>query len=172
MEKYFIVTEESSLYGDFMAYKENLRMVNELVKKFMEKHGIETSYYSPTTEKLYIQPTENDIQKFDSVLAKPVEGGLRAFKKNSLIGKDWCNRLKEANLKVLHKPFVPFYFRRALGGYYQTRLFEIDGTVYCSINANYTHLEATKGMVEMKASEFFRIIEDYESRNQGGKEDV
>ena len=45
MERFFKVTAESPLYHDYMAYIRNAHEVNELVKAFMDKHGIETSLY-------------------------------------------------------------------------------------------------------------------------------
>jgi len=164
MEKYYIVTEESSLHHDYMSFLENGKKVNELVKAFMKKHQIETRFYAPSDEKLYIQPSEIDVQKFNSILTKPLENGLRAFKKNSTIGKDWINTLKENNIKVSHKPFVPMYFT-GVYGHLRTRLFQIEGTVYCSIEGEFRHLDTPKGMEEIKASEFFKIIEDNEEKN-------
>lgn len=161
MEKYFKVTEEASLNRDYWSYVKNAKEVNELVKAFMAKHHIETNYYAPTDEKLYIQPTDADEKKFDSVLSQPIENGLRAFKKNSAIGKDWVKSLNEKGLKVLHRPFVPMYFH-GVYGHLRSRLFDINGTVYCSIEGEFSQLDTPKGFEEMKASEFFKIIEDSE----------
>jgi len=174
VERFFKVTAESPLYHDYMAYIRNAHEVNELVKAFMDKHGIETSLYIPYNEKLYIQPTKADTEKFDAMLCKPETGNVRAFKKNSLVGKDWITSLKERNLKILHKPFVPLYFPHRGGGHYQTRLFQIDGVVYCSIAGGFRQLDTPKGMVKIKASEFFRIIEEHEEKSQktGGEANV
>lgn len=159
-EKFYKVTEKSHLYHHFWEYVENRKQVNELVKDFMKKHGIEAEGYAPLSDRLYIQPTKADVEKFDSVLNKPVEQGLRTFKKNSTIGKDWVNTLAEKELKVLRKPFVPMYFRNAFGQTF-SRLFEAGGTVYCSLKSEFGEWETPAGMEEIKASEFYRIIEEY-----------
>ncbi|WFR64172.1 hypothetical protein P9222_08345 [Paenibacillus amylolyticus] len=59
---------------------------------------------------------------------------------------------------MLRKPYVPFYFRGFGGGRIRSRLFEIDGTVYCSLDP--FEGDPPEGFVEMKASEFFKVIED------------
>lgn len=161
MEHYFKVTEASSLNREFMAYRENAKAIRELVKDFKATFAIESDVYWATDEALFIVPTKKDLSSRGSVYCAPIEDGLRKFKINSRIGKAWVKTLKDAGLKVLRKPYVPFYFRGFGGGRVRSRLFEIDGTVYCSMDP--FEGEAPKGLIEMKASDFFKVIEDHDS---------
>lgn len=161
MEHYFKVTDASSLHRDFMAYRDNSKAIRELVTDFIATHVVESTVYWATTEAFYIVPTEKDVSSHGSILCAPIDQGLRKFKLNSRIGKAWVKALKENDLKVLGKPAVPFYFRPFRGGRTRSRLFEIDGTVYCSLVP--FEGDPPEGLVEMKASEFFKAIEDQDS---------
>lgn len=163
-EKYFIVTEGSPLYKAFKEYQENLELVNEHVKKFMKKHGIKTSEYSASNETFYIVPVREDKEKFENSLGKELGNGLRPFKKNSKIGKDWVNSLKSKNLKVIRKPMVALYFETCAGRHW-SRLFELNGVVYCTFALENGNPNVPKGMIEIKASEFFKIIEEAETKS-------
>jgi len=163
MEKYFKVTKDSSLCNDYWSFVKNKKVINELVIEFIKKHHIETHSYGTSNDKFYIQPTNVDIQNFDSVLNKPIENGLRSFKKNSVIGKDWLKSLNEKGLTVKRKPMVPMYFDN-IYGHFHSRLFDTDGIVYCSIEGEFSELDTPKGFEEMKASEFFKIVEEIEKK--------
>ncbi len=162
MEKFYVVTDESSLKKDYLDYKKNDEMVREHIKNFMIDNGILTKEYAPTDESLYIIPTKEDINTFDTVLCKADKNGLRQFKKGSKIGKAWIKSLKEKDLTILHKPFVAFYFDNCYGKH-RTRLFDINGVVYTSMNlTEYDEYDfgTPQGMKEIKASEFYKIIEN------------
>ncbi|SDW31431.1 hypothetical protein [Paenibacillus sp. PDC88] len=160
MTGYFKVTEASSLHRDFIAYRDNAKAIRELVKDFSATHAIESTTYWPTDEALYIVPTEKDVSSHGSILCAPIESGLRKFKVNSRIGKSWLKALKDANLKVIRKPPVAFYFRSFSGGRIRSRLFSVDDQVYCSLDP--FEGDPPEGLTEMNASEFFKIIEDSE----------
>jgi len=159
MEKYFIVTEQSKLYGEYMRYIQNKKDVNDHVKEFTAKNEIKTTEYYANSGYLYIVPTENDLEKFEKVLTKPVNDGLRSFKKNSKINKQWVKSLDEKDLKVINKPVVLFYFTRGYGKT-RSRLFNVDKVLYCSFEVDTTELDCPEGMVEIKASEFYKILEE------------
>lgn len=160
MEKYFIVTEESQLHKDWFAYKKNSAAVRELIKAFFSEHGIESNEFYAADDAIYIVPSEKDKGTFNSLLCAPLENGLRQFKKTSKISKAWVKTLKDAGLRVFGKPMLILYFR-SLGGRFKSRLFDLNGILYCSLDP--VHGEAPEGFVEMKASEFFKIIEESES---------
>ncbi|MNP18938.1 hypothetical protein D3C76_1114440 [compost metagenome] len=159
MERYFIVTEENRLHKDWFDYKENSTRVCEIFKDFKQTVGIEAHGYYVSDDSIYIVPTENDLQAFKSILGAPNNEGLRKFRASSKISKAWVQMLKDAGLKVLRKPMVLLYFR-SFGGRYRSRLFDKNGVVYCSIDP--AGDETPKGFIEMKASEFYKIIEDAE----------
>jgi hypothetical protein len=160
MEKYYTVTEECSLHKAWFGYKENKARVNELFKHFKEQTGFESSEYYVTDHEIYIIPTEKDVETFGSVLCAPINDGLRKFRTTSKVGKAWVKALDDASLKVETKPMVILYFRSFGGGRYRSRIFDLNGNLYCSIDP--VDGEAPKGFVEMKASEFFGIIEESE----------
>lgn len=163
MEKYFIVTKDASLHDDYFAYKNNDRDISVIAKEFMEQYGIEAKQYARSSGSFYISATQNDYEKFKPMFKKDKINGLYEFKKNSEIGKAWIELLKSKDLKVLHKPFIAFEFSKFNGGKYSTRLFDIDGVVYLSFDCGY-EVDTPDGFKEIKASEFFKIIEDYEEK--------
>jgi hypothetical protein len=163
MEKFFIVTEQSELHKNYFDYKENRNVLCDLYNEFATKYGIEANQYYPMSVGLAIIPTKGDIEKFDKILKKEMGSGLREFKKNSEITKDWMQIIKTRNIKILHRPFVEFYFKHNYGKS-SSRLFDIDGVVYCSFENSYSELDTPEGFTEIKASEFYKVIKDYEKK--------
>lgn len=157
MEKFYIVTEESNLNKEYWKYKNNVKEVNEYVKKFMEQEGIKANEYYASTEKLYIVPTEDDLRTFNRKLNKELEGGLRQFKLNSSIAKRWVEFVNDNNIKILYKPFVRTYFNAY--GRSKSRLFNIGDTVYCTYETEF-NFNNPKGFKEIKASEFYSAVEN------------
>ena len=161
MEKFYIVTKESNLNKEYWEYVNNIKEVNKYVKEFMKQESIGAIEYHVDYKKIYIVPTENDVERFNSKLTKPLDNGLRAFKTNSLVGKKWIEFVKNNDIKILHKPFVGTYFN-AYGRSYQ-RLFHIGDIVYCSYETEF-NFNNPKGFTEIKASEFYRVIESLENK--------
>lgn len=156
MEKFFIVTDKARIHADYYDYEANLEKVNEAVKEFLSVNAIESTQYYAKNDAIYILPTEGDMARLGSVLCAPLENGLRKFKSSSKIGKDWTSRLKNAGLKVIERPRPIFYFRAA-GGRFRSRLFDQGGLLYCSMNPVIG--EPPEGLVEIKASEFYKVLE-------------
>lgn len=157
MEKFYIVTEESSLNKAYWEYKNNVKEVNEYVKRFMEQEGIKANEYYASTERLYIVPTEDDLRAFNCKLNKALENGLRQFKLNSPIAKRWVTFVNDNNIKMLYKPFVGTYFNAY--GRSKSRLFNIGDTVYCTYETEF-NINNPKGFKEIKASEFYYAVEN------------
>jgi hypothetical protein len=162
MEKYFIVTEQSKLHKEYYEYKNSDKKLHKIVKEFMQKYEIETNGYAHRDQTFYIEPTEKDLEKFNKVLCKPLENGLRAFKATSKIAKNWVETVEQ--VKPVSKPYVGFCFKNCLGKI-RSRLFDIDEVVYCSFSSEY-EIDIPEGFTEIKASEFFKVIEDWESKSQ------
>lgn len=159
MEKYFIISEDSSLYKNYFKWKSNEELVREHVKKFFENHGISAKQYIARNKELYIIPTKDDMGKFEKYFTKQVlENGLRKFKINSKIGKEWTKLVQENELNILSKPRIGFYF--PIYGRHSVRLFDIDKTLYCSIDSEYK-FDKPEWAKEIKASEFWKVVEDY-----------
>lgn len=156
MEKYFLITEEAILHRDYYKYLSNQKEVDALVQSFVKEHEIEAEHYHASADCIYIVPTDADNEKFKNVLGAAISNGLQKFKGSSKIHKAWIKMLKEKDLKVLYQPRVIFYLRHE-GGKFRSRLFEQDGALYCSFEP--APLEIPQGFVEMKASEFYKILE-------------
>lgn len=160
IEKYFEVTKDSGLYEEYSNYLENSIVLNKAVKNFMLKHNMETNTYACEKEKIYIQPTQKDKEIFKSQLCSYCNSqGLYSFKKNSKIGKDWIAQ----KVVVIYRPYVGLYFQDCCG-HTSSRIFKIKEKVYCSFKNEYDTMETPEGFTEMKASEFFKIIEDNENK--------
>jgi len=164
MERYFEVTKQSNLYNQYMEYKDNQEVMHNISKEFMDTQGIETNEYANQSDKFYIVPTEKDLDKFSKSLCKSVGEGLMAFKTNSKVGKTWVKALEEKQVKIKYKPYVGRSFRNCMGKN-RSRIFAIDSVVYCSFENEYDFEDTPEGFVEIKASEFWKIVEDYEGRN-------
>lgn len=160
MEKYFTVTEESKLHKEWFDYKDNKKAVNELVNIFTSENGIEAEEYYADNGAFYIVPSEKDTDTFLNLLGSPHDNGLRKFKSTSKIGKAWIKALKDADLKIMQRPMAILYFK-SVGGKFRSRMFDQNGILYCSLEP--VHGENPVGFVEMKASEFFRIVEESEN---------
>ncbi|MFV0518565.1 MAG: hypothetical protein ACK5MV_14330 [Aminipila sp.] len=157
MEKFFKINKDSKMYIDYFKYLKNEKAVIAIFNSIAEKHGIEAGSFVPFKEKLYILPTENDNAKFDGVLTLEDTSGKRQFKIRSEIGKEW----KEAvsNIEILDKPRYFMYGQRMMGQF-SSRLFHIKEELYGSLESNVHKVELMDFMEEIKASEFYKIIEE------------
>lgn len=159
MQKYYVVTPESQLCAEYWNYKGSLPVTRAIVKSFMESQGMEGDEYYASHDGFYFVPTAKDMELFGSQLSSEVHGeGLRRFKANGKVHKEWKKTLKEANHRIVPKPRVFFYFER-IGGRSLSQLFDVDDVVYCSFEQacdfdNPAHFQ------EIKGSEFHKIIED------------
>jgi len=161
LEKFYIAEEGSNLRKDYLTYIKNKEEVNNLIINFFKENNIKAKKYYVANTDLYIEATNEDKEKFHKQLCKP-ENGLYRFRSNSQIGKLWLETLKSNNIKILSKPFVPFYFNTD-GGHFYSRLFDINNVIYCSIMYDYD-FKPNDRLTEIKASEFYKIVEDYEGR--------
>jgi len=169
MERYFEVTSQSDLFNEYMEYKNNLKVIDNISTEFMSAQGIETDTYANKSNTFYIVPTEKDLEIFNKALYKSIGEGLRAFKVNSKVGKAWVKTLEEKHVEIKHKPFVGFSFKNCMGKN-RSRIFAIDSVVYCSFDNEYDFEDTPDGFVEIKASEFWKIVEDYNDKGESNNE--
>lgn len=157
MEQYFEITRKSIEYDNYFSYLSDSNVCREIVNQFFSDHNITSDTYSVDCGKLWISDNSANREKYGSQLSKDSRSGLTAFKKNSPIGRAW----KALNVEVPNKPYVPFFFNGGLGKI-RTRLFHVNDRVYCSIEAVDYDIKFTApfGFIEMKASEFFKALED------------
>ena len=163
MEKYFEVKQNSDFYKKYFDFVDMSNKVNELFKQFAEDNGIETKKYYQNTERLVIVPTQEDRIKFKGMF---VQNSDTDFKKTAPICKSWVNLCKENGLKSPRKPSLLWDSSCKLGSCStSSRLFHIGEKVYGSIdNKCNADIELTDDFVEMKASEFWKIVEDAENK--------
>ena len=159
MEKYFIITPESSIYKKYIDYKEMSEKVNEAFKDFAQACGFETQEYYQSTQHLHICPTESDIEKFGKYFKKNDPG---LFKKNAPLAKEWVNKCELLKLKSPFKPQLGFEI--GVYGKSRSRLFTIKDVMYGSLDSD-NDFKTPAGLTEIKASEFFKIVEEYEEKN-------
>lgn len=161
MEKYFEVKKDSDFYKRYFDYIDMSDKVNKLFEQFVKDNDIETEEYYQNTERLSIIPTQADRIKFKGMF---VQNSDTDFKKTAPICKSWVNLCKENNLTSPRKPKLLWDSSCKLGSYStSSRLFHIREKVYGSIdNRCDTDIELTDEFIEMKASEFWKIIEDEE----------
>lgn len=161
MEKYFEVKKDSDFYKKYFDYIDMSDKVNKLFEQFAKDNDIETEEYYQNTERLSIIPTQADRIKFKGMF---VQNSDTDFKKTAPICKSWVNLCKENNLTSPRKPKLLWDSSCKLGSYStSSRLFHIGEKVYGSIdNRCDTDIELTDEFIEMKASEFWKIIEDEE----------
>lgn len=157
MEKFFIVKQDSQLYKDYFSYLEDRKKVGAAFNELREEFGIETNEFYPYKDRMVIVPTENDCEKFEKLMKKTSFG---EFKKTSEPHKAWVEKVKD--IEHMSGPRLLYYFP-LLGNKWTERLFEHDGKVYCTINAN-ADFETPDFVTEIKGSEFYKVIEEYEER--------
>lgn len=157
MEKFFIITDECKYKRDYINYKKNTKHVNEIIKEFFSENEIETSKYYVTDEQLYIIPSDKDVEKFDKQLNKPIQQGLRGFKKNGKINKLFIKTLKDKDVRVLSRPSLWMYINGFYGNMSTTTCVMGD-TMYLKISSESSRDIKEKGFNEIKASEYYLAI--------------
>jgi hypothetical protein len=167
MEKFFVIDKESSLYKDYFKWKQDAADNAKIFDEFSKTLGIEANSYLPRKGKLYIVPTENDLNKFKNQFTQgDFDNGIRQFKCNSIIGKAWANVSKD-----ISEPCKPNYFGlvRIYGRYYE-RMFAINDVLYGSLSSSECNFELHECMKEIKASEFYKVIEEYKEKEDKNNE--
>lgn len=168
MERFFIVKDQR-LIGEYEKYKEMLQAMNKCFKDFAEKHGIEAEWYYPSTRELGIVATKSDLEKFGSQIKKGTDGLFRA---NSKMAKEWVTICKENNLETPRKPtwIMVHMIGESSEGFqnrFRSRMFDLDGVVYGSYQIDRDwELSNTEAFQEMKASEFWKIVESAKERSE------
>ena len=159
MEKFYIVSEASSIYKAQKEHEAFVKKICEVFNGFAETYGIETSQFYPSVERLEIAPTDRDREKFGQFFVKMKGHCEGTFKLLCPMAKDWSDRCEKAGLtKAILSP------KLLLGSVfgvnkYSARLFEEGGTLYCTMESD-TPFNAPEGFEEIKASDFYKRMED------------
>lgn len=170
-EKFYKVRTESKLYAQYFDWLNSREIVVEALKKFEVENGFETGSTAAWGPHLYLKTTTTNFLKYaDQLTKQSVDGGLTVkFKKWSEIGKMWAAVAKD--LRFIQKPIVGFFNNAISVGGSSSRIFDYRGEVYCSLEAN--KIEMPENIfVEMKGSEFYKIIELMEQEDDDRCETV
>lgn len=166
MEKFYRAQKDSRLHKDYMEYRSCREKSIEIARGIFERHGVETKNFALAGWCLAIKPTDNDRIKFSAQLKKKAaKDGFVDFKKSSPICKEWLELSKDLTFPIKPSRVMWVYFKDS--GRMWTRLFSLDGVVYCSVEAQ-GDIEPDDALEEIKGSEFFRVIEEYEERAGNG----
>lgn len=155
MEKFYFISNDCKIGQNYWAYKEAEKKLVKAFDSFATEYEIKATRFHPSDKLLWIEPTEEDSDKFGAEFTKNEPG---KFKKSSATNKAWVKKCEEEGIKYIEKPFVPFMFNYT--GRSQYRLFDIDNKIYCTFDCP-IDLEAPEGFVQMKGSEFYTIMESY-----------
>lgn len=156
MERFFIVKNED-LIKQVKEFESMRIKINDAFKEFAKKHDIETTQYYQCTDQLRISPTSNDIEKFKEQL----KVDRKTFKMKSAMNKEWVELCKVNGLKTPYKPawelaelISPKFYK------FSSRIFSLGDKVYGSFEADSPFELPEEHFVELKASEFYKIIEE------------
>lgn len=158
MEKFYIVSADSKLGTNYLNYKADSNLFYKTYLDFTKENGIISKGVYKTAQRLWIDPTKEDKEKFGAEFMMYEPG---KFKKTSQLCKKWINLCKEKGIKGLAKPNLTFYFHLNRWGECRSRLFDLDGVIYCSFQTDESFV-APKGLTEIKASEFYTIMEQHD----------
>ena len=160
MKRYFIVKNEE-LIRLTKEYESMRKKVNDAFTEFAKDNGIETKEYYQFVDKLMIVPTEKDYTTFKDMLKAD---GI-TFRKNSSVSKKWVVLCKE---KELQKPDKPVWELQNLIGWniwrFRSNLFQLDDKVYGTFETDEDFSLPDEHFIELKGSEFYKIIEDLEGK--------
>lgn len=160
MDKYLEIKLDCALYKEYFAHEEDKPKIASAFNTVCEKFGIETKEFYIKKDRFWIVPTESDREKFAGTMKKTNDG---EFKKNSDVSKMWVDLVKD--IEYFEKPKL-FYYFDLLGHRWKERLFHIGDKLYCSIESD-GEVSTPDFAIEIKASEFYRIIEEEESKEKG-----
>lgn len=162
VEKYMIIKPGCNLYNDYFAWKEDEEKVCDIFGRIKKKYGIEATKFYPIKTDFRISTTYGDFDKFDKLLKKT---DRCCFKRNTDISKEW--RAAVADIDHMERPRL-FYYFDLLGKRWVERLFDVDTVLYCSIETD-SDFETPDFAEEMKASDFYKIIEDLEEKEESNE---
>lgn len=157
MDKYFEIKPDCALYKEYFAHEKAGEKIKAAFEQVREKFGIETKVFYLKKDRFHIAATDKDMEKFSGMMKK---GNVGEFRKNSAPSKMWVELVKD--ITHFERPQLLYYFSCLLGHRWKERLLHIGDKLYCSIESDGEVL-VPEFAVEMKASEFYKVIEDAES---------
>ena len=163
MEKFYVVTNKNPMHKAYYEWKEDAEKKHKACVAFMNECEFETTGYCVHAGRFMIAPTDMDLEAYHNQLStEEFNDGLKAFKKNSKVHKAFWKAMDVAGVKNLRKPVPGWDAGIFIHGKVSTRLLDIGDKLYCSIKAM-NEFESPPHCIEIKASEFYKAIEDLEA---------
>lgn len=157
-DHYYEISSDNSLFQDYFKWLEDDEVMRKGVKSFKKQYGILGDTFMYRCGKLWVDVSKN--MQFAEQFCKESEQGHSPFKKTSPIGKAFT----KANIVKASKPFLPFYFKNPVGKSL-TRLFDYNGKLYAQYSTEFEIDDVPKGFVPLKASNFYKVIEEIENKD-------
>lgn len=152
-EIFMVVDRESKLYQDYFEWLVEHKTLINRANQVFERFGIESKRFMPNKERLSIEPTKSDREKFAGMMM----ADRCSFKKNSAPNKAWVEAMKD--IKHMKKPQLFYYASAELLGFrWQEQLFHIGEVLYCHIDSTGEVKPPRFGMV-IKGSEYYAALE-------------
>lgn len=158
MDRYFEIKPDSALYKEYFAHENAGEKIKAAFNEVKEKFGIEATVFFLHKDRFRIAATDKDMEKFSSMMKKDSAG---EFRKNTVISKMWVDLVKD--IAHFERPKM-IYYVPLIGHRWKERLFHVGDKLYCSIESD-GEVSVPDFAVEMKASEFYKVIEDAESED-------
>lgn len=159
MDKYFEIKPDCALYKEYFTHEKAVEKIKAAFEQVREKFGIEATKFYLCKDRLRIEATNKGMEKFPGMMKKCNAG---EFRKNSAPSKMWVELVKD--IAHFERPELMFYFP-LIGHRWKERLFHIGDKLYCSIESD-GEVSVPEFAVEMKASEFYKVIEDAEREGE------
>lgn len=162
VEVAFKVVKGSKFYNDYFNAKEERQKFHDLAREFFNRNGFLEKGSYIQSERLHIELTDEEQEKYSSQLMKYYDNyGMCVFKKKSKIQKKWE---EEVYNKVDHSKIEKIKFwwlvYISVGSY---ALWDYEREIYGYLkNNNKDSIKLSDDMEEIKMSEYYRVIEESE----------
>lgn len=159
----FVVKPDSEFYNKYFKAKEEKQHFHNLARVFFKKYDLidNAEYYQ--AKFLGLKLNSEQKKRFAGQLKKyDDENGMSIFKKNSAMQKAWNEEVVSmVNFEVINA--VKFWYLGFLshGSY---NLWDYNDSIYGHLKDSYKEeIQLTDYMTEIKMSEYYSVIESFES---------
>lgn len=163
VEKFYRVEPGSEFDQKYWLWKLGSLQLVRALKNIEADNGFDPGTLAACLDSLYVKTGTLFPATFVPQLLSKVEPGGKywRFRKNSVLGKEWtkiCNEIRPSR-----RP-SPSFYNNKFSGRSASSLFDFEGTVYCSVEAE--EVEMPNTFIEIKASFFYTIVERMEQKGE------
>jgi hypothetical protein len=139
---------------------------DEAYEVICKEFGIKATKYAQTVDVLAIAPTKEDLMAHGHQM-RLSNGEMKVFKKTSKPNSRWVALCKERELEIPAGMKLIDYFH--MQGQTRSSVILIDEVLYCLYETQCDFKDSPdyvlpEGFEEIKASEYYKAIEDYTER--------